>query len=227
MNSARIPSKRPFSVADALVLIGAAAVGLALIRGWDSPLWCPLWMYSSRGRTVSPARLILHTIQVGVSWTIPFGLSLTVALLALRFRRPRPSIRRITRQPGTIACFATLAACVYHVSGAIFYDAMAYLTRPQSAVHLPSPPFVRFDNPRRISRSIGLWLHDNLLELFPFSISPSVAVPIAVGWCVLIACGRWRRPTDWIDRSGRWLGAFWIALAIAFVILTYLYRFII
>jgi hypothetical protein len=208
---------RPFFVSDALVLIGAAAVGLALVRGWQDPRWCGLMVGYYWDQPSPPARGAIHATSVAVSWTIPFAMSLTVALLALRLRPPRPSIRRIASQPGAVACAAALAAITYRVGEEAFCWVLGYLTRPQSVVHLPSPPFIRYDNPG-FHPPAGQWIRGVLLETFPVLVSPSVAVAIAVGWCVLRAGGRWRPEASWIDRSGRWLGWFWIGLGIVLAI---------
>jgi hypothetical protein len=218
-------TERPFSVADGLVLIGAVAVGLAVVRGWRSPHWCDLWMYFPWGPRVSPARRALHAIELAVSWTISFGMSLTAAMLILRLRSPRPPFRRMARQPGAVACFAALAAVVFRQAEEVFCWVLGYLTRPQSAVHLPSPPFMRFDNPG-FHPPAGEWFRRAILETFPVLVSPSVAVAVAVGWCVLRAGGRWRADAGWIDRSGRWLGRYWIGTGMALAALVELHKFV-
>ena len=40
------------------------------------------------------------------------ALALTLAYFPLRLRPPRPSLRRVTRQPGTVACCAVVLAVV-------------------------------------------------------------------------------------------------------------------
>jgi hypothetical protein len=218
-------AERPFSVADGLVLIGAAAVGLALVRGWGSPYWCSLGMGIMWGQTLSPARRILHATEVAVSWTIPFALSLTVALLLIRLRPHRPPIRRIARQPGAVACFEALAAVAFHLGQEVLCWVLGYLTRPQSAVQLPSPPFVRHDNPG-FHPPAAVWLRRAVLETFPILVSPAVAVAVAVSWCVLLAGGRWRPDAGWIDRAGRWLGRYWIGLGIVLAVLLEVGKFV-
>lgn len=218
MQPTRRMSERPFSVADGLVLIGATAVGLALVRDWGTPGWCSERMGLLWGQTLSPARRILHSAEVAASWTIPFGMSLTVALAILRLRQPRPPIRRIARQPGAVACFAALTAVAFRLGEEALYLVLGHLTRQQSSVHLPSPPFVRIISAGPLP-SAGEWLRNALLEMFPVLVSPSVTVAVAVGWCILRAGGLWRPDAGWIDRSGRWLGLYWIGLGIALAVL--------
>ncbi len=221
----RGPTERAFSVADVLVLIGAAAAGLALVRGWQDPFWCGIHIGFYPGQPTSLARRIQHAISVGISWTIPFAMTLTIALVALRFRPPRPTFRRIARQPGAVACASALAAIAFRLGAEVFCWVLGYLTRPQSQVNLPSPPFVRTDT-AAFHPPVGRWLHNALLEPFPILVSPSVAIAVAVGCCVLRASGRWRSDPGWIDRSGRWLGSFWIALGVVFAALLELAKFI-
>ena len=135
---------------------------------------------------------------------------------------PNPTDRR---QPGAFACVATIAAVSFRLGEEVLCWVLAYLTRPRSAVHLPSPPFVRFDNPG-YHPPPGQWFRNVLLEAFPILVSPSVAVAVSIGWCVLRAGGQWRPDAGWIDRSGRWLGWFWIGLGIALATLIQVGKFI-
>jgi len=84
---------------------------------------------------------------------------------------------------------------------------------------------VRYDNPG-FHPTAGEWCRNALLETFPVLVSPSVTVAGAVGWCVLRAGGLWRPDAGWIDRSGRWLGRFWIGLGVVLATLIVVVRFI-
>src|SRR4051794_36855413 len=79
------PARR-FTLADAMLLVAATAAGMAMARVL-SP--------SSRPRGAAPA----------LDWYVLFGMLIcwTVALLAVRLRRPRPRLRRLALQPGLIA----------------------------------------------------------------------------------------------------------------------------
>lgn len=208
-------AERRFSISDGLILIAAVALGLAGVRGWQNPSWCSyqIGFYPGPGAPASFDRVFVYQLSVGISWTIPFAMALSLAMLAIRLRRPRPSLRRVVRQPGTIACAAALAAILFRLLEESFCWVLGYLTRPQSAVHLPSPPFVRFDNPG-FHPPPAQWFRNGVLETFPILVSPSLALAIAAGWIVLRTSGRWRPATGWIDRSSRLLGWYWIGLAI-------------
>lgn len=80
---------RPFTILDAMILVGASAAGLALARTiFNDALTMPhspMWV----------ARPITY-----------FLLAWTLALIPLRLRRPRPPLRRLMVQPGMAACCA-------------------------------------------------------------------------------------------------------------------------
>lgn len=80
---------RPFTILDAMILVAATAVGLALARTivGDAIMMprSPMWV----------ARPITYLL---LAWTLAF--------LPLRLRNPRPPLRRLMRQPGMVACAA-------------------------------------------------------------------------------------------------------------------------
>jgi hypothetical protein len=89
---------------------------------------------------------------------------------------------------------------------------MEYFTHSQSRIHLPSPPFVRLFGSSRYSP--GEIIHELVLESFPRATAPAVATAVLVAWLVLLAIGCFRPERDWVDRAGRALGIYWIALAV-------------
>ena len=91
-------TSRKFTVLDAMVLIVAVAIGLALIRIllWDEG-GVPSW---SEGLFVDA--YWLNEMFVPIAFTV------SVALTLRRMRRPRPRLRRVFRLPGA-ACSMTVA----------------------------------------------------------------------------------------------------------------------
>jgi len=94
--------RRPFTILDAMILIAASAVGLALARAiihdaprlWPSPTW-----------VVQPVTYFLLT------WTTAF--------IPLRLRSPRPPLGRLMLQPGMAACCAaTILVCIQLIAWA-------------------------------------------------------------------------------------------------------------
>jgi hypothetical protein len=99
---------RKFSLADAMVLIAAIALGFCLVR-----LTFPSWsdIRSAKGG-MSTFLIIQNTGQL----VVPFLVTLTFALLMLRLRRPRPRLRRVLSQPGSTACIAATIAIVVEIA---------------------------------------------------------------------------------------------------------------
>jgi len=58
-------------------------------------------------------------------------------------------------------------------------------------------------------------------------VAPSVGIAVFVAWGVLFATGRWRSEASWLDRSGRFLGVYWILLAIVIGVMAQLWKFLI
>jgi hypothetical protein len=159
--------ERPFTIADAMILIAATAAGLALTRrgpmewlNWEPGQW--FWKV---GRFLQgPATL--------------FGVTMSLGLIVIRLRRPRPRIIRVMRQPGMAAAcavvVATVAAVVWWTAFDLFTEG-GWSTKESIA---------------RISRLQG----------------ETVGPTVATVWLGLWLAGRWRPEKSWIDSSGQALG---------------------
>ncbi|HEX8201705.1 MAG TPA: hypothetical protein VF590_14580 [Isosphaeraceae bacterium] len=174
--------RRPFTVLDAILLVAATATGLSILRETHGDLWRHEVM-NFRGKPVGKA--VLNGI-VALNWfVICFAQPWTVALLALRLRRPRPPLRRLARQPGMVAGAAvSLVLAVFAAAGAL---RVALGSSSSSAW----ADFVS---------DFALWV-----EAFV----PGSAV--AGAWLTLGLGRRWRPEPSWIDRAGRIVGLFWLA----------------
>jgi hypothetical protein len=94
---------RRVTLSDGMIIVAAIAAGLAGARacmeyfGWgSSPVRVGRWAGWTRLATV-------------------VALALTLAYFPLRLRRLRPSLRRVVRQPGTVACCAVVLAIVLSI----------------------------------------------------------------------------------------------------------------
>jgi hypothetical protein len=109
--------------------------------------------------------------------------SWSLALLVLRAIPPRPPRRRVVRQPGWLACASSLSAIAL---GLACHGAF-------NAVHSESQE--------------GMWAIERLwsegVQLTPAFVTGA--------WVGLVLTGRWSNERSWIDRSGRLLGAYWLA----------------
>ncbi len=92
---------RPFTLADGMILIGATALTLRYFRGhWDDYRdWA-----SGLGFGMTP----MSRVDVACCFASAFAGPWTLAYLVIRHLPPRPSRRRIGRQPGLIAAIAAL-----------------------------------------------------------------------------------------------------------------------
>jgi hypothetical protein len=124
-------STRRFTLVDAMILIAAAAIGLASAR--SMPLLRP-----SSSLPRANLQRALSTVTYGSSIAFPTVMAFTVATLALRSRRPRPRLRKILREPGAVGCTAATFSLLL---------TLIMLT--------PTSIFVAGNSP-----SIGMWLVD-------------------------------------------------------------------
>ena len=101
------PRCRPFGLGDAMILIVALALGLALagpgiIIIADGIRTIPLKQFRTLAGAVSLGRFLNIIVLNFLFFLIP-------ACLILRLRRPRPTLRALIRQPGFAACAAPVA----------------------------------------------------------------------------------------------------------------------
>ncbi len=101
------PRCRPFGLGDAMILIAALALGLALagpgiIIIADSIRTTPPKQFRTLAGAVSLGRFLNVIVLNFLFFLMP-------AFLILRFRRPRPKLRALICQPGFAACAAPVA----------------------------------------------------------------------------------------------------------------------
>lgn len=184
--------RRIFNVLDALILIAAIGVGLAWIRvftqteGMTDPY--PDGSEIVVGRPIpSPVVAVL----IGF-WCVDTSSNLvatvTIALVLLRAFPPRPGIRRLTRQPGAVACWAVMVAVAFEM-----------LSKFSDVVHI-----LRFGG--------DPWF--DLWRTTPWNIQgSSESLAVSVAWLLLMGSRRWKPERSWIDRVGIILGVFWLVFA--------------
>jgi hypothetical protein len=179
---------RPFLVSDAMILVAALAVALI----WD------------RGRIVDPVRWIsslapgpaglLRRVALGAANVLefvpPFLAVVSVTVLGLRLRRPRPPLLLLVRQPGTVAC-------------AIASLGMVLATLAMLASHYGAAGSLRV---------AGRLAAADMRPEYLGGLTILIGGAIAVTWLVLKARRQWLVVPGWIDRLGRWLGAGWMLM---------------
>jgi hypothetical protein len=122
-------------------------------------------------------------------------------LCVLRLFKPRPSRRVLFRQPGFIAC------CMWTVT-LLAIGIMKTLGQQLSR------SFLRLDATDAFSFSwISIVLTYHIDEC---------GFSVAVAWLTLALGGRWRPEPSWIDRMGRVLGFYFIAIIPLAILIPYL-----
>jgi hypothetical protein len=188
---------------DAILLVGSAAVGMGAFQ-FARRAWFQGWiLFADHGppdlNTWTPLQVIVTCSDI-VVFLIPLVAPWTLLLIMLRMRPPRPSWRRIWRQPGMAACLAALVGWCWSGLGLILALDVGYVARPR-----------RFIKPEEWAQK---YLAD---EVFMY-----VGLAVAAAWLVLFFSGRWRRSADWIDSMGRLLGVLWIVIGLVWTLREYL-----
>jgi hypothetical protein len=194
---------RRLTMRDAMLLIAAAGIGLAvfqvvvrtLLGGWFR--WESLLSSPPRGWTAGS--LMVRAVE-WIAPSLPFASAWTFAVPVLRLLPPRPSVRRVLRQPGTTACLAAIFGLIWAATG--LGETLAVMRLVHGRV--TSPPFA--------------WcFHFVVEELFAY-----LGLAVSAAWLGQALSGRWRPVPDWIDRLGRLLGAYWIVVGLAWACRRYL-----
>ncbi|MHB1556325.1 MAG: hypothetical protein ACYC61_02475 [Isosphaeraceae bacterium] len=200
------PTRRAFTLFDAMVLIAATAFGMGGLRmatgslaefaaqfreslaatgqpeaGWSSWGWTAYQVYGLAALS-----------------TVPFAYAWTMALMVLWFRAPRPHLRRLGRLPGWNAC---LAATVVVLPSLIVLAGLV-VVRWFGVLFIPNA----------LPMTEAFW---ELKQGLAFLLIPGLTGTAVLGaWVTPLLGGRWRAEPTWIDRFGRCLGVYWITVII-------------
>jgi hypothetical protein len=109
--------RRPFTLGDAMILIIALALGLAVARPAISSLAfkirsLPLNYFWSLGAALTLARNLNIIVFIFLNFLLP-------AFVIVRLKRPRAPLRWVIRQPGFAACAAPCAVFLASVPFAL------------------------------------------------------------------------------------------------------------
>jgi hypothetical protein len=185
-------ASRPFRIGDAMVLVAATAVAFALYRHGGYHYTA----FSTFGGTWEA------WIFFWMQRVVPFPSLWSFAVFLISARDARHGRRRARRYCGVVAAHAaTLALAVVSLISSGFY--LVHLLEDQAAI--------------RKMFSHGTGSH----HWSPFLNGPLeeiVGATVLGAWSALVATRRWWCEPSWIDRLGRALGFFWIALLFTYLI---------
>jgi hypothetical protein len=177
---------RRFTLLDAMVVILALAAGLGVLKHQIGLIsWIGVQTLFERFRAWSQrdySKLAILAIEL----TMPMALATTIAVLVLRLRQPRPRWRRLTRQPGFVACLAASST-----------SAFAGFAGLLNIAFQPAGFIVNFTDP---------------FGIFGMALG---GLAVALLWVVFSLAGLWRPEPSWIDRAGRVVGVGWIGMLVA------------
>jgi len=178
------PPLRRFTLFDGMILIAATGFGIGGFRALYEN-----WVGSINLSTVTMAEA-LRGFMIVFILSMPTLLAWTFAILFLRMRRPRPTLPRLSRHPGLIACLgATLA-----------FGIIVLLFSGDLAVWM-----IRNGDYHMLNHLLALEVNVKMAAA-----APLIQTSVAVAWGILAITGRWRSECSWIDRLGRVIGLLWI-----------------
>jgi hypothetical protein len=185
--------RRPFGLTDAMLFVAAVAAGLWANRGE----WPPSFPWS-RVNSYDSIEYLLKLV-------LPHVAALTVALVAIQMRKPRPVARRLSRAPGAAACMVASAVLLVIALWAATTRATGRVVEFEQHVSVI---------PNRGGRGSGgnLILPVEVRWLTVYG--DRVGFAVAGAWLALLLAGRWRPEATWIDRLGWSLGWLWLSLTV-------------
>jgi amino acid transporter len=194
---------RRMSLLDAILMVGSAAVGLGLFELSHRTLFKGLIWIADRGfpniQSWSTLEALVTCSDITV-FLLPVIIPWTFLLILLRMRSPRPSWRRIWRQPGMAACLVAVFAWLWTAVALLLAMNVEHMARARRVI-----------TPADWAQK---YLSD---EVFMY-----VGLAVAAVWVVQYSSGRWRRSADWIDMMGRVVGALWIAIGLVWTLREYI-----
>jgi hypothetical protein len=184
-------ARRRFGLLDGMIAIAATAATIAMIQRTRSLFFSPgYFLPPASGWTPSVVTdKVLHVLGYLATPGMSMG---SLSLFAMRWRRPRPSLRRLSRQPGFVA---SCVVVVFLVIGEVEYVTQVSLVGVDSYWGMG-------------------YVHDLSMVLMDgvrYSLGRNGYV-VAAAWLTLALGRRWQPEPSWIDRFGRVLGAAWLVM---------------
>ena len=191
--------RRELRLSDLLLLTAATAMGcgLAMVfnREMEGEIQRAFENLSSllQIRSWQELRLVIERNLMGsyllvslILITLPFAMAWTLAVIPLLLTGPRLRLRRCVSQPGF------MSICGFCLSLTVLALPLGVMSVVARLLQTPNTRLVALD----------------AVLLLDLPIHAGAAVSAA--WLTLILGRRWRTSSDWTDRLGRTMGAYWI-----------------
>jgi hypothetical protein len=175
----RKTTSRPFTILDGMIFLVALAVGMALVR-----MQWAMWK-----DTLGPDSTVLEfQIEFFVAGTVSILIPFSIAMVSLRLRRPRPSFRRMSLQPG---CSALVAVAVSAI-GQLISHIIVVIRHPE------------MENLNSVG---GFW------NYYMRGLAGSMGIPVLVVWTLCVFGRRFRTQSDWIECVSKAIAIVWLLLS--------------
>jgi hypothetical protein len=199
-----MPSRK-FLLSDAIVIVAATAVAMAMVRPFVGSQVDAAWKPFATFPSPSYTRW-LNAGWAAILVASPFAMMWSLAVLGLTLRPPRARRGQLARRPGLVAGMSVAVVIAFRLVG---WATMRLRLVGKSMISMHYPESMN-------GESIGsrmVWDPG----FFPFGAIHAlnsiamIGVAVAASWMLLAMSGRWRADPSWSDRAGRALGVYWIA----------------
>lgn len=178
-NMQAISCRRP-NLGDGMILVVASAIALGITRQVEPPPYLV---------NLGPTFGATFAVQ---KWGLPWLVALAWAVMTIRLRRPRPSLRRIWRQPGAVGLAMAVVSSLY--AGILILGRSLKLA------------FFGYPSGLSVSWSVGNYLAMMI---------NAGGMLIAGSWLALALTRRLRRERGWIDGLGFLIAIAWVVADLA------------
>lgn len=179
-----VKGDRRFTLLDAMILVAASAVAFLLARSVFNNWYVkrlPNW-----------GEILAIVIAILTTWT--------PTVLFLKLRSPRPTLRRLSKQPDFVATLAATSILCLEALGL----AILWLVRiARRGV------WAKQGRPIRTPTLDSYWWIEVVIMF-----TGAIGAAVLASWVVLVVSGRHRASWGWLDLLGRTLGGLWVALFI-------------
>jgi hypothetical protein len=196
-------ARRKLTIMDGILLLAAIGVGLAIARQHHrAVVELPSWH-----RGMSFMEVWYWTYHKSCVLQIS-SMPLSMMLLILRLRQPRPRFKRLMRQPGTVACWAVFFVVGLRILGVLEGALLARIVGVRWHEMVFDWPWVDEFGWDALPLVVFTWAQD---------LAPQMCLAVAVTWSLLAVSGQWHPEPSWIDRMGRVIGIYYILMIPFFV----------